>query len=309
MGTELQDGTVACLEAMFLHVSTQLPSYIINHAGVLGNYIRLPIPEDVVDAITTMCKRKGNKCFEKLRSLDPDAKRQLRKLCSKMEEGQMTLGHKKVFLNLPVFETAKLNEIDSVRFVSLTEVKKAAPLSMPNICIRETLVDLKEESSRTLAKAVGVFPMSTAELLTEVVFRDIISGKLDRSEIQTVTSFVIENLHVLNKENSYFGDQLKKVPFVASKSGLRRPTDLCDPESEVLQHMFFGDDVFPQAEYSEPAYLVLLRQLGLRTENDLHAVDVYQCAESITEQSLKLQEQRESDLLKEKEETKQKKSF
>ena len=151
--------------------------------------------------------------------------------------------------------------------------------------------------------------MSTAELLTEVVFRDIISGKLDRSEIQTVTSFVIENLHILNKENSYFGDQLKKVPFVASKSGLRRPTDLCDPESEVLQHMFFGDDVFPQAEYSEPAYLVLLRQLGLRTENDLHAVDVYQCAESITEQSLKLQEQRESDLLKEKEETKQKKSF
>ena len=309
MGTELQDGAVACLEAMFLHVSTQLPSYIINHAGVLGNYIRLPIPEDVVDAIATMCKRKGNKCFEKLRSSEPDAKRQLRKLCSKMEEGQMTAGYKKVFLNLPVFETAKLNEMDSVRFVSLTEVKKAAPLSMPNICIRETLVDLNNESSRTMAKTVGVFPMSTVELLTEVVFRDIISGKLGRSEIQTVTTFVIENLHILNKENAYFGDQLKKVPFVASKSGLRRPTDLCDPESEVLQHMFFGDDVFPQAEYSEPAYLVLLRQLGLRTENDLHAVDVCQCAQSIAEQSLRLQEQRESELLKEMEETKRQKSF
>ena len=165
MGTELQDGTVACLEAMFLHVSTQLPSYIINHAGVLGNYIRLPIPEDVVDAITTMCKRKGNKCFEKLRSLDPDAKRQLRKLCSKMEEGQMTPGHKKVFLNLPVFETAKLNEIDSVRFVSLTEVKKAAPLSMPNICIRETLVDLERRIFKNIGKGSRCFPYEYSRVI------------------------------------------------------------------------------------------------------------------------------------------------
>ena len=303
MGTALHDGTVACLEAMFLHVSMKLPDYIQNHAGVLGNYIRLPIPEDIIDAMATMCKRKGNKTFEQLRSVDPEWKRQLRKFCSKVEEGQMNLGHKKLIMNLPVFETAKLNEEDNVRFVSLTEVKKAAPLSMPNINIRETLVDLYEESSRALAKLVGVFPMSTVELLTEVVFRDIICGKLERDQIHTVMTYVLENLHILNRENSNFGDQLKKVPFVASKLKLCRPTDLCDPESEFLQNMFFGDDVFPQGEYSEPAYLVLLRQLGLRTEDDLHAVDVYQCVQSITEQYTKLEEQKTSELLEGKETT------
>ena len=298
MGSELEDGVVTCLEAMYLHVAKQLPDYIINHAGILGNYVRLPIPEDVVDAMTTMCKRKGNKSFEKLQSVSPDHKRQLRKLCSKMEESQMIAAHKRLLLNLPVFETAKLNEEDEVRFVSLTEVKRAAPLSMPAISIKETLVDLSEDSSRTLAKALGVFPMSTANLLAEVVFRDIISGKLDKSQIKLVMTYVLENLHVLNRESSHFGDQLKKVPFVANKSGLHRPTDLCDPESEVLQDMFFGDDVFPQAEYSEPAYLVLLRQLGLRTEDDLSAVDVYQCVCSIEEQYTRLQSEKDAHLMK-----------
>ncbi len=297
MGSELDDGTVACLEAMFLHVTKQLPPYIVNHAGILGNYVRLPIPEDVVDAIVTMHKRKGRKCFADLQTnVSPEHKRQLRKFCSKMEESQMSAAHRKVLLDLPVFETAKLNESQDVRFVSLSEVKRAAPLSKPDVSLEETLVDLSDECSRGLARALGVFPMSTAELLTDVVFRDIIAGKLERSHVQTVITYVLENLHVLNRENTYFVDKLKKVPFVPSKSGLHRPVDLCDPESDVLRDMFFGQDVFPQGEYTEPAYLVLLRQLSLRSEEDLTAGDVCSCVFSTEEQFAALKrEQQQSE--------------
>ncbi len=188
MGSELDDGTVTCLTAMFLHVTSQLPAYVLNHAGILGNYVRLPIPEDVVDAMVTMCKRKGKTCFAQLQNdtVDANAKRQLRKFLSRMEETQLSAAHRKVLLNLPVFETAKLSTAHEVKFVSLTEVKRAAPLSKPDIEIQETLVDLSDESSRTLAKALGVFPMSTAELLTDVVFRDIIAGKLNEAQVRVI---------------------------------------------------------------------------------------------------------------------------
>ena len=78
----------------------------------------------------------------------------------------------------------KTSDQDEVKFVSLTEVKRAAPLSMPDIPIKETLIDLGDESSRALAKCVGVFPMNTADLLAEVVFRDIIQGKLDSQQVE-----------------------------------------------------------------------------------------------------------------------------
>ncbi len=49
---------------------------------------------------------------------------------------------------------------------------------------QETLLNLGDDSSQALTKCVGVFPMNTADLLAEVVFRDIIQGKLDAQQVQ-----------------------------------------------------------------------------------------------------------------------------
>ena len=54
-------------------------------------------------------------------------------------------------------------------------------------------------------------------------------------QVETVITYVLENLHVLNRESSHFVDQLKKVPFVGSKEGVHRPNTLFDPESTFLR--------------------------------------------------------------------------
>ncbi len=99
MGSELDTTVIQCLESLYLHVARELPSYVTNHAGILGNYIRLPIPEDVIDAMATMYKRKGSKCFQRFHTdMEAECKRCLRRLCAKMEASQITAPHRKILL-------------------------------------------------------------------------------------------------------------------------------------------------------------------------------------------------------------------
>ncbi len=99
MGSELDANVIQCLESLYLNVARELPSYITNHAGILGNYIRLPIPEDIIDAMATMYKRNGAKCFQRFHTnMEAESKRCLRRLCAKMEASQITPAHRKILL-------------------------------------------------------------------------------------------------------------------------------------------------------------------------------------------------------------------
>ena len=99
MGSDLDDTVIQCLESLHLHIARELPSYVTNHAGILGNYIRLPIPEDIIDAIATMYKRKGAKCFQRFHTeMTADSKRVFRRLCAKMEASQITAATRRVIL-------------------------------------------------------------------------------------------------------------------------------------------------------------------------------------------------------------------
>ncbi len=111
-------------------------------------------------------------------------------------------------------------------------------------------------------------------------------------QVRTVMVYVLENLYVLSRENTWFVERLRQVPFITTRgSGLRCPWDLYDPEAPALLDLLYGQDVFPAGQYASPAYLVLLRQLALRTEDDLTASDIYTCALSIEEQFTQLNRQ------------------
>ena len=46
----------------------------------------------------------------------------------------------------------------------------------------------------------------------------------------------------------------------------------------IFRELLYGQDVFPVGNYASPAYLMLLRQLGLQTEDDITAQDLYNSA-------------------------------
>ena len=59
--------------------------------------------------------------------------------------------------SLPVFETLRTSDNEDVKFVSLTEVKRGAPLSMPDIPIKVRVKSQKGQV-KTGPKEAGVSP-------------------------------------------------------------------------------------------------------------------------------------------------------
>ncbi len=58
-----------------------------------------------------------------------------------------------------------------------------------------------------------------------------------------------------------------------------------------FRELLFGQDLFPVGNYASPAYLVLLRQLGLQSEDDVTAQDIYNSATHVEQLYTQVREQ------------------
>lgn len=283
MGTALTPECMAMLEVCGLRVVRDLPKCVKTHAAVVGNYVRLPLPEDVLDGLSTaVLKKKAPQPLEKVRELTSvDEKKHLRILISRVNPRHVDKQQMETIRSLPVFTVYSKSD-DKPQFVSLNEVDRAAPLIMPPVNINTKLVDLKEDDARYLAKVVGVKPMPVCTLLRETVLRDVVKGEYGPSDIQPVMSYIMEQLPTLVIEDPTFQDYLKSVPFVSTAGGkLAKACDLYNPKSEFLQRLFYGEDVFPGEEYRSETCINLLRQLGLKEKTKVSAQELLQCAQYI----------------------------
>ena len=289
MGTTLSSECSKILQVCGLYMISKLPDYVKTHAAVIGNYVHLPLPEDVLRALETAFQKKSADHRSRINELTSvEEKRQLRLFFSRVNRRALSESHKGIIRSLPLFELYQKEEGegDVVKFVTLNEVGKAAPLNMPPIDISCPLVDLKDNDARTLAAAVGVSPLPVSALLKETVLAEFIQGKSSPSAIQPVMSYIIQQLPLLMAEDPKFLEHLKSVPFVSTKGGqLAKPCDLFNPRSDFLQKLFYGEDVFPGEEYSTETCLGLLRQLGLREQVSVKPLELLYCTQHIEQLS------------------------
>ena len=96
----------------------------------------------------------------------------------------------------------------------------------------------------------------------------------------------MERFQVYRSEDARFEEALANLPFVPSESRRERAMDLFDPGIELLKRMLVEEDVFPVGEqYTNPTALVVLKKLGMKSEKQICAEDLYRSAKKISQMS------------------------
>ena len=74
------------------------------------------------------------------------------------------------------------------------------------------------------------------------------------------------------------------LPVTSDTTYFKKPSQLFDPRSDLLQAMFFGENVFPSTSYRSDIILGRLTELGMKTERSIDANAILNIARSIEKQ-------------------------
>ena len=269
----LDETLIQSLKDLGLVIIQQCPSYLTLHPAVFNAFIYPPSPHGVLKGLSACSSLVGSNKH----SLRDEGKRSLRKFFSK--ESSLEPQAKQLLRSLPLFET--LNKT----FVSGEQDLCAAPPegSYP-VPPRRDLIDVANDDSKRLAHLLEIRCLSPTEFFLDVVFPDVREGNYSSGEIDRIMGFVMERFQVYASEDARFEEALANLPFVPSENRRARAKDLFDPGVELLKRMLAEEDVFPVGEqYTNPAALVVLKKLGMKSEKQISAEDLYRSASKISQ--------------------------
>lgn len=276
MGTYLNEDTKTALCVLGVRVISEIAHFVQSHAAVLGNFIRLAIPEDITEAISTSVRTKGQVLQNFRLNTTDQQKDALRDLLCHINSNQLTGTHVKVVSSLPIFTLITQDADTPASYVCINDVNQAAPVKLPPIKINAELLDIRKDSAHILAKKLNVKVLSVATLLTDFVFKDL-SSNVQPEELERTLNFVIDNLHSLQQENPDFISHLQHLPFLKTEAGTYvNVSQVFDPESQFLQDFFYGEPRFPTGRFAESQFVMFLRQFGLLQSVDITANYVHE---------------------------------
>ena len=271
----LDETLIQSLKDLGLAVIQQCPSYLTLHPAVVNAFIYPPSPHGVLKALSACSSVVGSNKH----SLTDEGKRSLRKFFSK--ESSLEPQAKQLLRSLPLFET--LNK----SFVSGEQDLCAAPPegSYP-VPPRRDLIDVAHDDSKSLAHLLDIRCLSPTEFFLDVVFPDVRGGNYSNGEIDRIMGFVMGRFQVYASEDARFEEALANLPFVPSESRREKAMDLFDPRIELLKRLLAEEDVFPVGEqYTNPTALVVLKKLGMKSDKQICAEDLYRSAKKISQMS------------------------
>ena len=126
--------------------------------------------------------------------------------------------------------------------------------------------------------------MSETDYLQRVAFVQIKNRKFKSSHVVPLMQSVLDNFYspMYKQVAQQLTSAMQTLPFVrvSSTNILEAPCKLFDPENEMLNELFFGENKFPASNFR--SYLPILRQCGLRSSvtssEILHIIQLNQAA-------------------------------
>ena len=273
----LDDPLTNVLRKLGVIIMNDLPIYMRHHPAVLGAFVHPPSALGVLKAMVIssgqMAAGKFSEIVRKL--LSTSDKHLLRSFLARVRQSYVGQVEYNLLCLLPIFQTL------SKKFVSKTEGLCAAVAdSLPVSPLRE-LIDISEHDSKTLAILLDVKILTPTELLCQIVFPDIQQGKYSGQQLDKLMPYVLENHTNDIRKNATFKQKLQALPFVSKQRGRARASDLFDPRHLVLKKLFVNEDVFPTLAYRERSVLVVLEELGMKSEGNVTGYDLYQSAKLV----------------------------
>ena len=269
----LDETLLQSLKDLGLVIIQECPSYLTLHPAVINAFIYPPSPHGVLKALSA-CSWvvESNK-----HSLTDEGKRSLRKFFSK--ESSLEPQAKQLLRTLPLFETLNKSFVSGEQDLCAASPEGSYPAHP-----RRDLIDVTDDDSKKLAHLLDIRCLSPIEFFLEVVFPDVRGGNYSNAEIDRIMEFVMERFQVYASEDARFEESLTNLPFVPSENRRERAMDLFDPGVELLKRMLAEEDVFPVGEqYTNPTALVVLKKLGLKSEKEISADDLYRSARKISQ--------------------------
>ena len=277
---DLPEDLCDLLPKLGIYVLKTLPVEVQSHPAVLGRYVVLPLPEDLLDALMVISKKVGKQVFDTVHTWPEESRRTLRSFLSNVAASALDSEHIALLKKLPVFETLEGSGGVSSRFVSAVEVFKGTQGESLPVSVSQPLVNVALPDSAKLAKVIHMPILSVTMLLKTIVFRDVANGYYDSEKLYTLMSYILNHLALFMEEDNSFN--LKSVPFIPSNDGcVSSPEDMFDPEVQILQDLFWQQDVFPGDLYCSSKTLSLLRKCGLKGTSDITANDILTAAHKL----------------------------
>ena len=260
-------------------VLTDCPDFILDHPSVVDTFVHRPNVQGIFKTIVKLASMFTiKKLSEVVRGLSPGEKRSLRSFLANVKPVQLGKKESNLMCSLPIFETF------SKRFVSRNEGLSAALIESLPIQPRRELIDISEEESRSLAVLLKVRILKPTEVICEIVFPDIQSGKYDGGQIDKLMSYVLSNFAHIIRSDVHFKRNIQALPFLPKANHRKRVkgSDVFDPRNESLKKLFANENVFPVGQlYNDSIVLNVLEEVGMKSESDVTAKDLLRSAKNV----------------------------
>ena len=280
LGEDIIDDTlIHVLTKMGGVVLTDCPDFILDHPSVVDTFVHRPNVQGIFKTIVKLASMFTiKKLSEVVRGLSPGEKRSLRSFLANVKPVQLGKKESNLMCSLPIFETF------SKRFVSRNEGLSAALIESLPIQPRRELIDISGEESRSLAILLKVRILKPTEVLCEIVFPDIQSGKYEGGQIDKLMPYVLTNFAHVIRSDAHFKRNIQALPFLpkANQGKRVKGSDVFDPRNENLRKLFAKEDVFPVGQlYKDSIVLNVLEEVGMKTESDVTAKDLLRSAKDV----------------------------
>ena len=285
MGCNISEAVRDGVSCLGVAVVPELHPAVASHAAVLGTYVHVPLPEDVLEAVLAAHNTIGKQGLDNfVINASQTSRAALCEIWCKLAPGKLSAAGKAYLLKLPLFKLT-VNAVDSFEHASATSVNVAAPVDMLPVSVPTRMLDLRDEAPRHLAKLLGITPMKLSLYFSHHVFPSLHALHDSKDALFKTMNYVMDNFPLLLKEDPGFRHHLSQVAFLENSSGeCKVPSDLFDPDDEFVMHFFLGDDVLPMERYQQAGFLVFLRQLGLKGAAHIQAHDVLMAVRSLEHQ-------------------------
>ena len=270
-GDHLDDTLAEVLRDLSVTVIQEYPNFISLHPAVTNTFVHPPSIQGVLRAMAATHPTMATG----MQKVSDDGKRTLRKFVAKASSLEPEEKH--VLQSLPLFETL------SKSFVSKKNGLSAAPEESFPVTPQRDLIDIKEDDSKRLAVLLEIRILTPPEFFLEEVFPGVEEGTYAVEEIDRFMAFVMERYKVYASADWRFKEKLKALPFVSTKSRRVRPMEIFDPRKDLLRRIFADEDAFPAGkQYNDPAALVILEDLGMKSVQNVTTQDLYQSARAVS---------------------------
>ena len=261
------------LKALGVIIMKNCPHFLKSHPGI-DKFAHPPSVKGILQAMLSSSSVMGEGLHSAILSeVGDNHRRSLRKLIAKVPSS-LSFKEKEYLSCLPLFETL------SQDFVSKKQGLGALPKEALPFTPRGDFIDVKEPDSLALARLLDIQIPTLTEFLCERILPDVKGESYVEHEIDNVMMFVIGHIDT----DARLVEKMKTLKFVSTNSeGRVSAMELFDPRKGKLREIFAGEDVFPVSQYTAPEVLRHLEKLGMKSEEDITAYDLYKSATKVAD--------------------------